>query len=171
MRIVLLVLFIFCSKAFFGQTLVEDQKSESTGDILKKTSWETFNNDMKFTSYFRITRFNDQKYFEVKLMIGKGKDFKINKGDSLMFELSNGEKVFLENTADKETCIGCGSYGVVGKNIAGIHTSYPLSEADAEKMEYYIISQFKIYTSDSYAGKALKKTDFDKIYNALLLVK
>jgi len=60
MKKLLLIAILFClSYSAFNQKLVEDGVDEFTGAKIKRTSWKTMCESMKFVAYFRISKIND----------------------------------------------------------------------------------------------------------------
>lgn len=152
----------------FSQTLEENKVDELTNTNIQRTSWETLNMTLRFNSYFRISRINEQNYLDLKMMIGK--PFSIKEKDELMFTLSNGEFVKLLNLKDAKTCIGCGAIGFNGSIAAGIEVSYILDKEQFEKLKNNTVVKINVYTSKGYVEEKVKEKNGKKISTALSLL-
>jgi hypothetical protein len=172
-KIILLVTLItvIIGNAFqlYGQTLEEDKVDEFTNNSIKRTSWETLNMSMDFTAYYRISSINNQKYFDLKLMIG-AKVFSINKDQELMFKLENGEFVKLPNLEYSITCTGCGAIGFSGSQAQGAKIMYPIDDAQFEMLKNNTVVKVRIYTSDGYVEDETKEKYAIKMQKAIKLV-
>ncbi len=151
-----------------AQEIVEDQIDEFTKDIIKRTSWEKLAMDSKIMAYFRISKINDNLYFDVK--IGDGSVFSIEKGQDLMFKSMNGDILKIQNTEYKLTCTGCAAIGVMGSSGQGIMTSYLLEKEIAAKLKNEKIEKIRIYTSKEYFEIDLNTKNSMKINKSLNLL-
>lgn len=165
----LLGLLVFFGVLTFGQTLEKNEVDEFTNNSVKRTSWETINMTMKFTAYFRISKINDNTYFDLKMMIGTSV-FSINKGQELMIKLSNDNIVKLPNLEYAITCRGCGAKGLSGSEAQGIQVSYPISKEQIEQLKSGTGNKLRIYTNDGYVENDMKAKNYNKIIKALSLV-
>lgn len=163
------MLFSLCTFKTFGQTLKEDKVDEFTNQKIKRTSWETLNQTMAFAAYFRISRINDQDYFDLKLMIGVSV-FSIEKDQEIMLKLSNGEIVKLPNCKYAITCKGCGANGLAGSSSEGIQVSYLLNKENFEKIKNSPVAKIRIYTNDGYVEEECKEKYASKILKAINLI-
>ena len=169
LKILLIVIFIGNSHQIFSQQLVENYVDEFTNNKIKRTSWTSINNMLRFTAYFRISRINDNYYFDLKLMIGTSV-FSIEKDQELMFKLSNGEVIKLLNTQYAITCTGCGAKGFLGSQAQGIHTSYYFTNEQIKKLKEIPAIKIRIYTSKGYVEDNIKPKYYKKLQTALFLV-
>jgi len=165
----ILILSIFISINSFGQKLKENKTDEFTNNSVKRTSWEMINSNMQFTAYIRISKINESHYFDLKMMMN-GSVFSISEGQKLMFKLSNGEVINLENLKYAVTCTGCGATGLMGSDAQGIQVSYPISVENIEKLKEISIEKFRIYTNDGYVENDMKSKNDKKIKKCLSLV-
>lgn len=171
-RIILkfIIVFIFCNLSqIYGQTLDENKIDDFTNLKVKRTSWETLNMTYSYSAYFRISRINDNNYFDLKMMLG-GKAFSIDKNQEIMFKLNNNEFVKLQNPEFTVTCTGCGAKGFNGSGAQGLKISYPLNEDDINKLKNNTVVKIRIYTNDGYVENDTKESIANKIPIALMLV-
>jgi hypothetical protein len=166
--ITLLTLLTLFTVATYAQELEENKIDEFTNIKVKRTSWETLNNTMEFTAYFRISRLNDIDYFDLKMM--NAGIFSIGKGQELMFKLSNGEIVKLQNIEYAITCTGCGAIGFGGSAGQGIQVSYLIDKENFEKLKSNSVVKIRIYTNSGYVENDTKEKNAKKIKSALPLV-
>jgi hypothetical protein len=164
----LVIVLIFIQKAFC-QTIVENKKDEFTGNSIIRTSWETIQSNFHFTGYFRISRINDHIYFDLKMILGSGGVFAINKDDQLMFKLENDSIITLYNLEYALTCSGCGAISLAGSSAQGIKTSYSLSEQNVEELKKFKIVKWRIYTTNGYVEDEIKEKKQELIRNALIM--
>ena len=169
---ILIAILLGTTSLTYGQTLEENKVDEFTDNTVKRTSWETLNMTMSFTSYFRISHINDNYYFDLKMMIGGtgGKVFSIAKDQEIMFKLDNGEIVKLPNLEYTITCTGCGAKGLSGSNAQGIKVSYSINKEQFEQLKNNTIIKIRIYTNDGYIEEDTKEKHAKKIPYALKLV-
>ena len=153
-----------------SQELVVNKIDDFTGNTVKRTSWETLNMTMKFTAYFRISKINDNYYFNLKMMLGGGSVFSIGEGQEFMFKLSNGEIIKLPNLEYAITCTGCGAKGFSGSQAQGIQVSYRIMPEQIEKLKNNPAIKIRIYTNDGYVENDLKPKYYKKVQKALSLV-
>ena len=151
-----------------GQKLAENKVDDFTGNSIKRTSWETLNMTMTFTAYFRISRINDNFFFDLKMITGSV--FSIGKGQKLMFKLSDGEIIELQNFKYAISCIGCGAKGISGSGVQGIRVLYPISSENIKKLKNNLAVKIRVYTNDGYLEIKIKSTKFRKVQKALSLV-
>lgn len=166
----LIIISVLLANNLFGQKLKENEVDEFTNNVVKRTSWESLNQSMKFTAYFRISKINNSYYFDLKMMLGTGPVFSIAKDQELMFKLAGGEVVNLKNLEYTITCTGCGSVGLMGSDAQGIQVSYPINLEAVEKLSEETIEKFRIYTNDGYVENDLKSKIDSKIKKCLKLV-
>ncbi|MDJ1505206.1 hypothetical protein [Xanthocytophaga agilis] len=167
--VILMTVMLGTTSLAFSQTLEENKVDEFTNNKVKRTSWEALNMTMKFTTYFRISRINDQDYFDLKMMKGAGV-FSIDKDQEIMFKLSNGEFVKLPNLRYTVTCTGCGAKGLAGSTGQGIEVSYPINKEQFEQLKNNIVVRDRIYTTDGYVEDDTKEKNAKKISEALKLI-
>jgi len=165
-----IIISVLLANNLFGQKLKENEVDEFTNNTVKRTTWESLNQSMKFTAYFRISKINDNYYFDLKLMLGTGPVFSIAKDQELMFKLTGGEVVKLKNLEYAITCRGCGAIGLMGSDAQGIQVSYPINSEEVEKLSEIAIEKLRIYTSDGYVENDLKSKVDNKIKKCLNLV-
>ncbi len=161
---------LLLSKPIAAQTLADNKIDEFTNDTIARTSWEHLNYSMKFTAFFRITRINDNVQFDLKLMLGSGAVFAIDKDQEIMFKLDCGEFVKLQNSAYTITCTGCGAKGFAGSGAQGIKTSYFISKEELTKLRNYKVVKMRIYTTDGYLEADVKSGTAEKISKAIKLI-
>ena len=166
---ILIVIMLGTASETLGQTLEENQVDEFSNNSVKRTSWETLNMTMTFSGYFRISRINDNNYFDLKLMLG-GSVFSIDKDQQIMFKLDNGEFVKLSNLEYRITCTGCGAKGFSGSSAQGIKVSYPIDKEQFEQLRNNTVVKIRIYTNDGYVEDDTKEKHAKKIPAALKLV-
>lgn len=154
-----------------AQTIEEDYIDEFTGDTITRTSWETLIFDSSYVSYFRISRINNNEYFDLKLMfsVNGGKVFSIDKDQKIMFKLENGNFVKIPNSKYEITCNGCGAKGISGANAQGIKVSYPMINDQFNNLKNNLILKIRIYTTDGYIEFEPKKKHAKKIKVGLSL--
>lgn len=153
-----------------GQTLEENKVDEFTNNTVKRTSWEMFNSDFKFTAYFRVSQINDNQYFDLKLMLASGSVFSIGKDQEIMFKLSNDTIIKLPNLEYSVSCRGCGAKGLMGSEAQGIQVSYPISKTQSDLLKSISIAKVRIYTNDGYIEDEMKTKNAVKIKKALALL-
>lgn len=163
------IIFICLSFQILGQELVENKIDDFTNNTVKRTSWETINMTMKFTAYFRISKINDNFYFDLKMMIGTGV-FSIGEGQEIMFKLSDGEIIKLPNLEYAITCTGCGAKGFSGSQAQGIKVSYGITPEQIKKLKNNLAIKIRIYTNDGYVENDLKSKYYKKVQKAISLV-
>jgi hypothetical protein len=168
-KIIFALLIIFSSVVLQAQSLEKNEVDEFTGHTVKQTSWETFNNSMSFTGYFRISKINESYFFDLKMMIGS-KIFSIDQGQEFMFKLSNDEVIILKNLEYTIACKGCGAKGFAGSQGYGIQTSYVLTPDQVQALFQKDIIKVRIYTNDGYVENDLKSKNSIKIKTALSLI-
>lgn len=168
--LVLMIILYSISFLIYSQEIEVDEIDEFTGNEVKRTTWETLNADMKFTAYFRISKINDNTYFDLKMMMVDGSVFSIDKDQEIMFKLENDEVVKLPNLQYEITCKGCGAIGFGGSAAQGIHVSYPINKEDAQRLISFNITKIRIYTNQGYFEKEPKEKNVKKISNALKLL-
>ena len=169
-KLLLSILLIGILLPIMAQELEENEVDEFTGSAIKRTSWETLNMTMKFTAYFRISKINENLYFDLKLMIGGGEVFSIDEGDQFMLKLENDEIVKLSNLEFTITCTGCGARGISGSAAQGIQVTYPITPEQFNMLKNNTVSKIRIYTSDGYIENEFKLKYYSKLLNALMLV-
>jgi hypothetical protein len=160
---------IFSLQTTRAQTLEENKTDDFTNNKVKRTSWETVNETMSFSAYFRISQINSDTFFDLKLMIG-GKVFSVKKDQELMFKLENGEVVKLANLEYTITCKGCGARGFIGSAAEGAKMSYLIDKDQLEKLKTSKVVKLRIYTSDGYVENDIKEKNSKKIQTAILLL-
>ena len=106
----LVVTLIWTSSLTFGQKLVTNKIDGFTNSSIKRTSYERLNWSTSFVGYFRISKINENTYFDLKMMINTSV-FSINKGQEIMFKFFSGEIIKLPNIEYAITCTGCGAKG------------------------------------------------------------
>jgi len=166
--IIVFLLFI----AFYqsqSQKLVEDGIDEFTGAHIKRTSWKTICENMRMVVYFRISKINEDLYFDLKAM-SNNRVFSINQGDLLMFKLENSEVIEMPNVEFALTCIVCGSISISGSKTEGIKTTYSMTKEQFNKLKNNVSTKFRIYTSIGYLEDDLKINNYQKIKEALSLI-
>lgn len=168
--LIVIVSILTVTNHLIGQDLVENKVDDFTGNVVKRTSWEILNYTMKFTAYCRISKINDNTFFELKMMMGTGSVFSISEGAALMFKLSNNEIIELNNLEYAITCNGCGARGFSGSAAQGIKVSYLITNEQADKLQALIATKIRIYTNDGYLENKLKTKYYQSIKNALYLV-
>ncbi|MDJ1493333.1 hypothetical protein QNI19_10360 [Cytophagaceae bacterium DM2B3-1] len=151
-----------------SQILEENKVDDSTHTKIQRTSWETLNMTLRFNSYFRISRINEQTYLDLKMMIGSA--FSIKEQDEIIFKLSNGEFIKLLNLKDAKTCIGCGARGFNGSIAPGIEVSYILEKEQLEKLKNNTAVKITVYTNRGYVEEKVKEKNGKKISMALKLI-
>jgi hypothetical protein len=161
---------LLCSTAVLSaQNLEKNEIDEFTGNTVKRTSWETFNNNTGFYGHFRISKINNSYFFDLKMMIGNSV-FSINQNDELLFKLSNDDVVTLNNIEYSLACIGCGAKGFAGSQGYGVNTSYPISIEQIEQLKNSDIVKIRIYTSKGYVESDIKAKHASKINKALTII-
>lgn len=171
-QVLKLVVLIFLSaiSGTWAQKLEENKKDEFTNNVVKRTSWEPLKQTMKDYYFFRITKINEVTYFDFKMMVIGGKVFSINKGQELMFKLSNDEIVKLSNLEYTISCKGCGAKGLSGSEAEGIQVSYIIEESLLEKLKSGLVVKLRVYTTDGYREEDIKEKNAATIKAALTLV-
>lgn len=156
------------SDQILGQELVKNEVDDFTNNTVKRTSWETINMTLEFAAYFRVSKINDNFYFDLKMMMGTSV-FSIDKGQELMFKLANEEIIKLPNLNYAITCKGCGARGFSGSEAQGIKVSYPITLEQIKKLNENMAVKIRIYTNAGYVENDLKLKYQKKIQKALLL--
>ncbi|MDB5274068.1 MAG: hypothetical protein JWO58_2435 [Chitinophagaceae bacterium] len=156
--------------ACFGQSLEENQKDAFTKRQIKRTSWETLSMSMDFTAYYRISKIDSTIYFDLKMMIASGSVFAINKGQEIMFKLTNGEIVKSGSLEYAITCTGCGAKGYVGSAAQGIDISYLLDSTQINLLKNNVVEKVRIYTTDGYVEHIIKSGAYTKLKKSLSLI-
>ena len=153
---ILLVIFI----KSYPQILETDVINEVTGDRTRHTSWETLQNDFRFVVFFRITAVNDIHFFEMKLIIGSGKAFSIDRGQELVFTFNNNSAIVLNNIEKAVTHVGGGSKaGRWYRSTKGLKVRYALSPGHMEALRQNKLKTCRIYTDNGFIEpqKIMKK--------------
>lgn len=151
-----------------AQKLVENKIDEFTENSIKRTSWERFVQTALFTSNFRISKIDDNLFFELKMM--DGSVFSIDKDQKLMFKLEDNEIVKLPNLEFKVTCEGCGAKGFAGSLAQGIQVAYLINLEQIEKLKNNNAEKIRIYTNDGYREYEMKSKNYAKVKKALSLI-
>jgi hypothetical protein len=172
MRIVFLlcsILLIGSSNFLHGQKLSENEVDEFTGNTVMRTSWETLYASLKFTSYYRVSKINNDYYLDLKIVMN-GAVFSIDEGAELMIKLKTSEIISLSNLEFKVTCLGCGAKGLAYSSAQGIQVSYKLSKSQIDELKKGIGTKLRIYTSKGYLEGNIKARNYKKFKNALGLI-
>ena len=165
----LVVTLIWTSSLTFGQKLVTNKIDGFTNSSIKRTSYERLNWSTSFVGYFRISKINENTYFDLKMMINTSV-FSINKGQEIMFKFFSGEIIKLPNIEYAITCTGCGAKGFAGSEGQGIKVSYILEKEQFEKLKNNIVETVRIYTTDGYVESSIAEKYYKKLQKALILV-
>lgn len=162
-----LIILLFTHTAI-SQTIAEESIDEFTGSSIKRSSWETFNQSMKFIGHFRISKIDSIFYFDLKMMRGD-KVFSISEGSDLMFKLDNNEIVTVKALTTEITCTGCGAIGFNGSTGQGIQISYLLSSDQLKLLKEHKVVKVRVYTTDGYLEDEIKEKFIDRISKACAL--
>ncbi len=168
-KYILYITLISISSLSVGQVLKENKVDDFTNNTIKRTSWESINMTMQFAAFFRISKINDNTFFDLKMLKGKSV-FSIDEGQELMLTMSNQDIVKLPNLEYTVTCLGCGAKGLVGSKCQGINVSYPLTNEQIEVLKTYTGKKLRIYTNDGYVENDMKIQNYKKIQTALVLI-
>jgi hypothetical protein len=165
--IAFIILFCTIGKSF-GQKLEENKTDEFTNKPVKRTSWETFVSSSTANTHFRFSHVGDIETFDFKIMMNKV--FSIDKDQTIIFKLDNGEVVTIENVDYVITCEGCGAVGLAGSEAEGIQTSYLLTSDQIAKLKAHKVLKVRITTTDGYFDEDVKDKNAAKIIAALNLL-
>lgn len=152
-----------------GQSLKEDKIDEFTKHVVKRTSWEVLTQTFKMQTFGRISKIEDQYYFDFKVAMG-GPLFSIGKDQELMLKLANETIVTLPNPTLKIACRGCGVPGFAGSAGLGVEIAYPLTIAQLDELRKSPIVKIRVYTTDGYVENEVRGKNAGKIPAAIALV-
>ena len=152
-----------------AQKLVKNSKDEFTGALVKETSWETVVMKSNLTLYSRARKINDQYILDFKITMG-GSVFSMDKGDEIMFKLSNGKIQSIENAEYSITSSGGGARGLAGSNMQGLEASFYVDQNIIDDLKTYNIEKIRIYTTDGYVEEDVNKDKDIKFKSLLKLV-
>ena len=154
----------------FSQTLEEDKEDEFTGTSMKRTSWEILTQNMKFSSFIRVSKLDSLLFLEMKMMKGNVSVFAIGKDDELMLKLENGEVVRLANLEFTTTRKGCGARGFSGSSAQGGRVMYPISKEQKSQLLASPVDEIRVYTTKGYMENDVKAKNASWISNSIELV-
>jgi hypothetical protein len=166
--LLILIILVNITLRSIAQKLEENKKDDFTNDSIKHTSWETFCSSFTINSHFRMSQINNQKTFDVKIMLDKM--FFIDEDAKMMLKLASGEVVTLQNLKAAKTCSGCGAIGFRGSEAPGIEVVYPMTKEDVEKLKANKVVKVRIYTSLGYLEEDVKDKNSEKIGKSLTLL-
>lgn len=168
-KYLLLIFAIITSLSLTAQELLENKVDDFTKKSIKRTSWEKLMYGMSGTAFFRISKIDDNYYFDLKLM--NNRIFSIPENAELMFKLENDSIYSISNIKYAITEKGAGAIGFAGSAAYGIQTSY-ISKNDwnFSTLKKHIPVKFRIYTSDGYIEEEIKPKFVEKIANCIKLV-
>lgn len=168
--ILLFLIILFYCSLFFGQELETDEVDEFTGSKIKTTTWKTYYAGFSQSwIYTRMRRVNDSYFIQLKL-IEKDLYFSINTDDPLMIKLKNEDVIKLFTQEYEITCRGCGSIGLLGSALQGIHVSYFIGIKDLHTLLTNEVEKIRIYTSAGYIEKEIKSKNNIFLQNQIELV-
>ena len=160
-----LILLSFNSTA---QKIAENRVDEFTKDHIVRTSWERIISNQNFGAFFRISVINERFYFELKWMDRIA--FSVDQGMELLIKMQNEDIISLRNTEYKMSCIGCGSIGLGGSSLPGVHLIYPIEKETITKLKDYNVIKLRIYTSKGYIESEIKEKFAKRIKGSAALI-
>ena len=164
----LIIVFFLGTYLSIAQKIVKNETDEFTGSSIKQSDWNTLSMTRDLACYFRISQVNNKLRFDLKLNLA-GKVFSIDKGQEIMFKLSNNEIVKLENVKYTVTCNGCAAKGIVGSNTEGIQVTYYLTQEKLKLLTDNEVVKVRVYTSEGYVEDSIKAKNYRKLKGALSL--
>jgi hypothetical protein len=170
----MLFVFVFVSSYSFCQKIEENTVDEFTGNIVKRTSWETLIKTHSFTvntiMLYSISKIKDMVYLNVKMILTPDRVFSVAKDQELMMKLETGEVVKLSNLESAISCTGCGAYGFSGSGQLGVTLSYSVNAEQFTILLKNKIVKIRIYASDGYVEEEAKNKEVVKFQKALALI-
>lgn len=140
-----------------------------------QSSWETMNNSSKgFTMYYRFVKENDERTLEVKLMVHKGISnipFTVSEGKRFILRFKDGSVVELLNLKNTQSCIGCGSTGMIGSKAEGGKMYYSITLDQFEYLCNNSLVEYTIYTDDDSYSNIVKEKKSNEFKNHLVKIK
>lgn len=165
----LFLLLFFSATLSNAQKISENYIDDFTKNHIKRTDWEALTFEMKAVTHYRLSKIDDQYFFQLKIMLGDV-FFSINENEELMLKLSNEEIVTLKNLKYTTTCVGCGSTGFNGSKAQGIYVSYNLSNENFQSLKENKVSKIRISTSKGLIDLDIKVKKADTLIEVLKLI-
>jgi len=161
-RLLIVSCVVFISFCSYSQKLIENTIDEFTGYKVRQTSWENLYSTLKEGAAFRITRINDNYYFDLKLTLTGGL-FAVDGESKLMFKLWNDEIITINSLeyviSDRL------DYGYALAQIR-----YTLPDDQLNILRNNRVVKWRIYTNDGYVETEKIDKNYYKVIEALKLV-
>lgn len=161
LRHLYIALFVLISGNISAQKIAEDYVDEFTNHKYRRTSWERFVSKRDMGAFVRFSEKDGALYFEFKTMLMVV--FSLDKGNNVRFMLDNKEIIELENTEYTVSCKGCGSIGLSGSALYGVHMRYPIKREFLEKLKAHKVQKIRVYTTDGYYEAIIKEKHAQKL--------
>lgn len=170
MRKTLTVILLLTTAIAFSQSITENEVDDFTGSKKVKTSWEVMSKNMKFSAFYRFSKFDDRVYLDLKMMLGTASVFSIKEGAKLMLKMSNGEVIEFINTDFAVTCKGCGARGFAGSSGQGLQTLFSMQASSIPTLLEHEAVKVRIYTGDGYVEHKVTPKNAETLKKSLKLV-
>jgi hypothetical protein len=141
---ILTLLFFSLLQTSLGQKIDEEKEGIKDPSNTICTTWESFYQSAGWKGVIRMLKTGEQHQMEVKIFYTSGEEICIDKGQEITFTFLDESSSTIQASENGETCEGCGSEGMLGKNKPGVNAMYGIPGEVWGEMNSKEITQMKI---------------------------
>ena len=169
MKKLLFILLFVVTSATFSQKIVTQIIDEFTNQFIKETSWEKLAWNGNMNALVRGRRVDSNYYLEFKMILND-RVYSVDEGEVLLFKLSDGEILKLNNLKYEVSSVGGGSVGISGSNLLGINFTCKIGKSEIRKLKNKELVKLRIYTSEGYSEESVKQKRIVKFKKLISLL-